>query len=289
MTAAPARRRTSAATPTKAKGHRPTATTKVGASPSYKNWMVVGDTGVGKTVLAGTAPKAYFGLFEAQGTESAKLFGSDADELVIREKSEFTEMYEYFEYGTGCDDYQWLVMDSLDEFEECLWRTWLKQQKDAKSTRSLFKAELADYNIIGNMVKKHIDDLNRLPINVLYLVKPMPVITYDEDTEEEKTEILPMLGSQKNGNLARRICGKVSMVGYLESKQKTVDKELLEWRRLYTSRRGGIHAKNRYDWGPYIDDPTIPALVQLADKALSGPATPAATSNRRSTRRRRTA
>lgn len=266
-------------------GARPTAIHKLEDSPSYFNWMVVGDGGVGKTVLGGTAPEALFLGFEVQGTESAKLMGSKADELIVRTREEYTKAFEYFEYGSGCDDYQWIIVDSADEMEEVFWKTHLRQQKEARSNRSLFKAELQDYNIIGNQVKAAVDDLNKLPINVLYLVKPMPVITTDEEGEEV-VDWLPMLGSAKNGNLARKVCGKVSMVGYLEPKRKKEGDEVIEWRRMYVSPRDGMHAKNRYNWGPYIDDPTIPALTQLAETALKGK--PAATT-RRTTRRRRTA
>jgi hypothetical protein len=211
--------------------------------------------------------------------------GSKAEELIIRTREEFIKAYEYFEYGTGCDDYDWIIVDSADEMEEVFWKSYLRNQKEAKSTRSLYKAELPDYNVIGNQVKAAVDDLNKLPINVLYLCKPMPVITTDEDGDDVVDE-LPMLGSAKNGNLARKICGKVSMVGYLEPKQKKEGDETVEWRRMYTSPRGGMHAKNRYGWGPYIDDPIIPALAQLAETALRGK--PAATT-RRPTRRRRSA
>lgn len=264
-------RRTSAP----ARGARPTAITKISEGKSFFNWMIAGDGGVGKTVLGGTAPESLFWTFEVQGTESARVMGSTAEELVISTRDEFNKAYDYMEYGTGCDDYKWLIVDSADEMEECFWGSHLFAQKEAKpSNRSLYKAELQDYNIIGNQVKAAFDKLNRLPINVLYLTKIMPVITYD-DEGEEITDILPMIGSAKNGNLARRLCGKVSMVGYLETKQKKREEEVIEWRRLYTSRRNGMHAKNRYDWGPYIDNPTIPALVQLAESALAGADKPA--------------
>lgn len=278
-------RRSTNRTTNSAIGARPTAIHKLSDSPSFFNWMIVGDGGVGKTVLGGTAPNAIFLGFEVQGTESAKLMGSEADELIIRNREQYVKAYEYFEYGTGCDDYSWVIIDSADEMEEVFWKTYLKQMKEAKSTRSLYKAELQDYNVIGNMVKAAIDDFNKLPINVLYLVKPMPVITVDDEGEEVVDE-LPMLGSSKNGNLARKICGKVSMVGYLEPMQKKEDNKTVEWRRMYVSPRGGMHAKNRYGWGPYIDDPTIPALVQLAESALAGKST---TTGRRTTRRRRSA
>lgn len=263
-------------------GARPTAITKIGDSPSYFNWMVVGDGGVGKTVFGSTAPRNLFLSFEVQGTESAKVMGNtEGDELIVRTRQQFVEAYEYFEYGSGCDDYSWVIIDSGDEMEEVHWKSHLRNMKESKSTRSEFKAELQDYNFIGNQIKAAVDDFNKLPINVLYLVKPMPVITTD-DEGEEVVDWLPMLGSPKNGNLARKICGKVSMVGYLEPKQKKEGNKTVEWRRMYVSPRDGMHAKNRYGWGPYIDDPTIPALVQLAQKAMQG-----TSSTRRTTTRRR--
>jgi hypothetical protein len=278
------------AAPARKAGSRPTATTKLGDSPSYKNWLVVGDTGVGKTVLASTAPKAYFWTFEVQGTESAKVFGNtDADELVITTRDAYQEALEYMQIGSGCDDYEWLIIDSTSEMEECFWKSHLRAQRDKKpSTRSLYKPALDDYPIVWNQTKAAIDDLNQLPINVLYTAQIMPLETVDEDGEVI-TELLPALGSAKNGILARKICGKVSMVGYLEPKSKTTEDETVEWRRLYVSRRGGMHAKNRYGWGPYVDNPTIPALVVAADSALAGTKPTTRTRRTAASRRRRSA
>src|SRR5688500_5567257 len=140
------------------KGARPTAITKLSDRPGYKNWAIVGETGVGKTVLAGTAPRALFLTFEVEGTESAKAHGSDADEITINNREDYLGVYDYLDVGTGCDDFDWVIVDSGSEMEECFWVSHLRAQKERKpTTRSLYKPALDDYPIVWNQMKAAIE------------------------------------------------------------------------------------------------------------------------------------
>jgi len=274
-------RRTAAKPPS-----RPTAITKLSDRKSYFNWLVYGETGSGKTVLGGSAPKALFLTFESEGTESAKVHGSDAEEAIIDERADMLEMYRYFDQGSGCEDYEWVIIDSVSEMEECYWRDQLREMKEQKGPkRSLYKPSLDDYPIVWNKVKAEVDRWNRLPVNVLWTAQVLPLTEYDEDGEEFTT-MLPLLGSLKNGILSRKVCGMVSLVGHLDTKRRKVEDRVEEWRRLTVSKRSGITAKNRYGWGPFVDDPTIPSLAVAAESALAGERT---TAKAGTTRRRRTA
>lgn len=269
----PRARRTRAATKPKA-GARPTAITKLQERTRYKNWLLYGDTGVGKTTAAGELPDNLFVTFEAEGTESALVAGSNAEEIVVRTREEFIEVYNYFDVGTGCDDYEWVTLDSVSEMEECFWRSQLRAMKEKKpSTRSLYKPALDDYPWVWNQTKAAIDDFNRLPINVLYTAQVMPIEMYDDDTEEEYTQLMPMIGSAKNGILSRKVCGMVSMVGYydiLRGHEGDDDEEdIEEFRRMYLHKRKDFIAKNRYGWPAYADDASLPKLIAAADKALA--------------------
>ena len=275
----PPRTRRTTATPA-----RPTAITSLTERQHYKNWLVYGDSGAGKTVLAGTADRGLFLTFDAEGTESAKAFGSTAQEWVMNDWADFVTAYAYFADGSGCQDFDWVNIDTVSEAEDLCWRDHLKSQHERKpSTRSLFKAALDDYPYVWNKMKAMIDSWNRLPINVLYLAHVLPLSQYDEEREEDYLELMPLLGSLKNGVLSRKVSAKVSMVGYLDTRKRKEEETTIEYRRLYVSKRRGMIAKNRYGWGPWIDDPTLPALVIAADSALAGTST--ATPSRR---RRRT-
>jgi hypothetical protein len=266
-------RRTTAAQ--RKRGGRPTAITSVRERKKYKNWMISGDTGVGKTTLASELPDNLFVSFEVEGTESAAVRGSDADEIIVRSRDEFLEVQEYFEFGDGCKDYAWVTIDSASEMEECFWRSHLRRMNEQKpSTRHLYKPALDDYPWVWNQVKAAIDTFNALPINVLYTAQVMPLDLYDDDTEEEYTQLVPMIGSQKNGILARKVAGMVSFLGYYDVVRQVQDDdedaELVEVRRMYLSRRKDILAKNRYGWHGHADEPSLLKMIAAADRALAG-------------------
>lgn len=272
--------RTTAAQP--ARGTRPKAITKLSERVTHKNWLVFGDTGVGKTTLAAELPRNLFITFEIEGTESAKVAGSNAEEMVVRTRDEYLEVYDYFNLGTGCEDYDWVTIDSLSEMEECFWRSQLKRMKMEKpSTRHLYKPALDDYPWVWNQTKGAVDDWNALPINVFYTAQVMPLEIYDDETEEEYTQLVPMVGSAKNGILARKLCGMVSLVGFYDVLRQAEDDDdeadVEEFRRLYMTKRKGFLAKNRYRWPAYADNPSLLKMVAAADKAMAA--------NRRTSRR----
>lgn len=262
------------AKPTRTRGTRPTAITALSDSVSHKNWAVYGDTGVGKTTLAAELPDNLFVTFEVEGTESAKVAGSNADEIVIRTREEYLELYEYFDLGTGCDDYAWVTMDSVSEMEECFWRSQLRRMKAEKpGTRHLYKPALDDYPWVWNQVKGAIDDWNALPVNVLYTAQVMPLEMYDDETEEEYNQLVPMVGSQKNGILARKFCGMVSLVGFYDVVRKSEGDEpddIETVHRLYLEKRKDMLAKNRYGWHGYADNPSLLKMIAAADRAMAG-------------------
>lgn len=277
-------RKARAAKPTR--GTRPQAITALSERVTHKNWLIYGDTGVGKTTLAAELPRNLFVTFEVEGTESAKVAGSTADEVVVRTREEYLEVYEYFEFGSGCSDYDWVTMDSLSEMEECFWRSQLRRMKLEKpGSRHLYKPALDDYPWVWNQTKAAIDEWNALPVNVFYTAQVMTLEMYDDDTEEEYSQRVPMVGSQKTGILARKLCGMVSLVGYYDVLQQSEgnddEAEVEEFRRLYMTKRKGYLAKNRYGWPAYADDPSLLKMVAAADRALANEK-----NTRRTTRRK---
>lgn len=270
-----------AAASRRAAGARPTAITKLTEASGYHNWLVHSDPGVGKTVLAGTAPKSLFLTVEAEGTQSAQHAGSAAEQLVINTHEEFVEAQEYFVDGTGCQDYDWVIIDSLSELEDKEVDQILLEGNARNKKRSMDRMAIDDYGTRDMRIMRIVDTFNRLPINVIYTTHSMRFDAEDDDGEEI-TVLQPLLGSTKNGKLSIKISGKVTLVGHLSVVRYTDDAgKARKVRRLYTAAQPGIMAKNRCGLGEYTDSPTIPKLLA----AIGSGATPTRATRRRTTSR----
>lgn len=243
--------------------NRPTAITRLSEAPTEgkKNWLIYAESGKGKTVLAGTAPKNLFLTTEAAGTESAKAFGSDSDEWVCDSWAELQAAHRWLREG-GAAEYDWVTIDSLSEMQELCWKDQLETAASSNSSRSVYQAAIQDYAIVDNKIKALVDAFNRLPINVLYTAQVLNLGMEDEDGDGY-TLRLPLVGRAKNGApLSNLICGKVTLVGLLHVKQDGEE----EMRRLITSAGQTWIAKDRHDtFGRYIDNPSIVEMVAAVD------------------------
>lgn len=224
-----------------------------------KNWLIYGDSGAGKTVLAGTAPKSLFLTVEAAGTESAAALGSNSDELVVETWEDFHDAYQWLKNG-GHREYEWVIPDSISELEEICFPTVMEEQHRKNKARSLEVPGMDSYQIVYIRIKRMVDAFNRLPMNVLYTAQAMRLEIEDADGEES-TLLLPLVGSQKNGTVAQKVCGKVTLVGYLDVRPG--DKKGEQTRRLWTAKTDRMFAKDRHDtFGRYVDAPNIADMVE---------------------------
>lgn len=247
-------------------GKRPTAIVKLQETENdgKRNWLIYAPSGVGKTVLAGTAPKALFLTVEAAGTESAKAFGSDADELVVNSWRELVDAYEWLR-KEGHSEYEWVIIDSLTEMEELCWNDQLEE------IGKEFEARIQDYGIVDRKIKKLVDRFNRLPINCLYTAQQAGWEIEDEDGDDI-VKVLPALGRAKGGwPLSNLVCGKVTLIGLLTVREDEDDEE---FRRLYVHGGERWTAKDRHDaFGKFIDNPDIGEMATAVNErqAAAGP------------------
>lgn len=253
---------------------RPTAITKLSETPNKgkRNWLVYAPSGVGKTVLAGTAPKGLFLTVEAAGTESAKAMGSDADEWVCETWEELSNAYEWLRSG-GHKEYEWVMLDSITEMEEACWNDQLE------SIGKEFEARIQDYGIVDRRLKKMVDRFNRLPINVLYLAQQAAMEIEDEDGDDI-FKVLPAIGRAKGGwPLSHLVCGKVTLIGLLQVKKDKETKE--EFRRLFVHGGERFIAKDRHDtFDAWVDNPNIAEMVEAVE-ARQASSTEKATSKKK--------
>lgn len=233
-----------------------------GARPVYRNWLFYSEPGVGKTVLAGTAPKALILSYDVEGTESARALGSTADEWQIETWADYLDALEYLQEGSGCTDYDWVVSDNLSTLEEHAWARTMGEGRKRNKKRPEYKPALGDYPVVWNMMKQHVADFNRLPINVIYTANAMRIDSFNAETEEDHSQLMPLVGSPKRGDTSARICASVSLVGLLREVRRD---GAVRGRRLYLEGSDFWVAKSRYPaMGPFVNNPNVERLAKVA-------------------------
>ena len=263
----------------RARTGRPTAIVNLQdvEAPRYRKWLVYGESDTGKTVLAGTAPKALFLTTDVEGTESARAMGSTADEWPINSFKEYCEAVDYVVHE-GHKEYEWVNTDTVTELEELCWQEQLVSSDVRRASK--YQPNKADYPLVWAKVKEQIMLLGRAPINVLFIAHTMRIDRETDDGEDTVTLAMPAIGSRKRGDMSMALVAQLGMVGYM--RKASVDEDGKQQRQLLTASSHRWVARDRSTkLGGGMAEPTVPAL--LAKMAGTTP-TPARRSARRRTR-----
>jgi hypothetical protein len=233
------------------------------------NMMLVAESGWGKTVMAGSAdqrksdgPKALF-LATERGTISAKRQGSTADVWPILRWRDIQQAFMYFNSGTGCHDYQWILLDSITEMQKLSMDNALatgvaEHRKNADPDVPQIQDHLKVQQQTLNMLKR----FNELPINCLYTALPLRL----EDANGNPY-YLPALDG-KQGGIAQQAMGYMHVVGHgIKRQLKDKNDKPYTVRRVYFQTTGPYRAKDRYGvLGNFKDNPTVTEIEELINK-----------------------
>jgi hypothetical protein len=273
----PPRRRAAGANAPRPTG-RPQAITNLQdiQAPRFRKWLVYGESDTGKTVLAGTAPKALFLTTDIEGTESAKAMGSTADELRINTFQEYCDAVDWIVRGGGHKEYDWINTDTVTELEELCWQAQLVSSDVRRASK--YQPNKADYPLVWAKVKEQVMLLGRSPVNVMFLAHTMRVDRESDDGEDTVTLAMPAIGSRKRGDMSMAIVAQLGMVGYM---RKVGEEGGKQTRQLLTQSTSRWVARDRSTkLGAGMAEPTVPALLAKIEGSTTQ--TPA----RRSARRR---
>lgn len=224
------------------------------------NFLLYGDSGIGKTVFAGQTGLI---LGVESGTISAKRQGSTADLWPIKTWTDIQKAYKWLKANPT--SYQWVAMDSVTEMQQKALR-WIldKEFRDAGegSNRDIDIPQIQDHQKWQNMFKRFIKSFCDLPQNVLFTALPLRV----EDEEGEEL-VLPDL-SGKGYQISQWVCAQMSIVGHMKKVRKKIgmgtdnEPKYKIVRRFRFQYSPPYFAKDRYDaLGNYMDDPTLAEIV----------------------------
>lgn len=254
---------------------KPAQITSLEAYDEPINILCYGDSGVGKTVFAGTAPNSLF-ISTESGTISAKRQGSASEIWRCPTWDDLAEAYEYLRNEDH--PYEWVLLDSVTEMQTHALSKILLTASTENENRDPDIPAIQDHQKWQNIFKRFVRAFNDLPVNVLYTA-----LTLRSDDEEGDPIVLPLI-TGKGYQMAQWMCASVHLVGHysMQEVKKTGSDELVEIRRLRVQPKPPFFAKDRYDIGKkFLDNPTMPRLIKLieatpaeraaADRATAAP------------------
>lgn len=184
-------------------------------SDEYVNLLVYGRSGVGKTVLAGSADGVLFLAPEDDGVISARRHGSKADKWPIKHWNDLGEAYDYITENVEeiQDKYRWISIDSATHMQRILMRAILEEAVEENSLRDPDIPAIQDWQKYQNMFLRFVQQFNELPINVLWTA-----LVRSEEDEEGNGFLTPDIQG-KGYQMAQTVASFMTCYGYMQAKK----------------------------------------------------------------------
>lgn len=174
----------------------------------YVNLLIYGDSGVGKTVFAGSDEDVLFIAPEDNGTLSAKRFGSTAKKWKINGWPDIVAAYEWL-YEQETIPFNWVVLDSLTEMQDMCMRQILDEAHDLNPGRDPDVPQLQDWQPYFERFKRLVKGFNSLPVNIVYTA-----LQQEEENEDGEKVALPMMQG-KGTQYAKKVASWMTSFGQI--------------------------------------------------------------------------
>lgn len=241
-------------------------------SAESRNLLVYGDSGSGKTVLAGTCPRSLIlacepGYISAANTSLGLPVGKRQVRL-IKDGPTALAALDYLE-GGGWKKYDWVVLEGASTLDTKLRLGYAASAFDSnpesRTARNL--PDKPDYFNTQNYLRSFFLRFVDLPVNTLTTAHAMRM---DDDSGDRL--VLPNF-QQKEGVLSNFVSGLMHAVGFMRPAVKTVDEKKVQvrrirWQQYVDPETDTIYfAKDQFNaFGRFKDNTNMIDLMDLVDK-----------------------
>lgn len=218
------------------------------------NFLIYGDSGVGKTVFGASGDNVLI-LRTEKGTVSAKRMGMKADLWRINDWSDLQEAFAYL--AKNNHGYRWITIDSITELQAKCKRFIIERAIEKKPDHAPDNLELQDYVPYYELWKKTIRSFCELPANTLFIALEMK-----KENEEGDPKVMPDVEG-KDYALSQWTCAQMTCVGHMKV-TRTKEKETT--RRISFRTVPPYFGKDRLQvFGRYIYDHDLNDVTTLLD------------------------
>lgn len=240
-------------------------------STEYKNIMVYGGSGVGKTVLAGTLPGRILMLCGEPGYISAARLGAHGKARLIPDTATATAAVSWLEDGNA-SKFDWIIGEGLGTMQKKFLLGYAAEAFDANPAKRAHRnlPDKPDYYNAQNFVMSWVARMIDLPANVLFTAHAM----YPEDKTTGERLVYPAIQG-KGIEVSQYICGLLHAVGFMSPRIKRTEEGDIPVRRiLWQSMRDPatettFFAKDQFNaLGTYTDitdDFRMPEIIKIID------------------------
>jgi phage nucleotide-binding protein len=244
--------------------------TKVEERSPYLNILIYGDSGTGKTTVAGSASEVeeMFPVLVVDiegGTESLRNSYPNVDVVRVRTWREMQALYDVLH--SGDHKYKTVVLDSLTEIQKFSMYQIMEDVIIKDPSRDPDIPAMRDWGKNIEQVRRFVRGFRDLEMNTIFTA----LVRTEKNQRTGVETKLPSL----SGKLAGEVAAFLDIVVYYYTKEVIEDDELTTKRLMLTQKTEEVTAKDRSGNLPMIvEEPTMRLLFDLMypDKASAKPA-----------------
>lgn len=232
----------------------------VSASSPTLNMLVYGESGVGKTVLAGSADavpamRSVLIIDVEGGTFSLRKYHPDVHVVRVKTWNELQELYNVL--FSGDHSYQTVVLDSITEIQKFSMTQIMIDLVKSEPARDPDIPSIREWGKNIEQMRRLIRAFRDLPINTIFTA----LMREDKDNKTGTVTRKPML----SGKLASEVAAFLDIVTYLYVRNIERDGEMQRTRLLLTGATDTTIAKDRSGSLPLtLTEPTMKEIYAYA-------------------------